>query len=1410
MLFLLSCSFIVNAGDVSSAVSNTDNGKPDNCPTSPGAGRNTPGGPVPGGGLGAMGPSNPTANAYRGNPINIATGNKFHVENVYTGEGEFPLEYNLYYNSRNKDSDGTLHGRWTTSYSQQIEFYKDMFTLNKSNFFSSNDNYFIMHREDGQKLYFEAFANGGSVGFSSDNTVKIQGPLELIGPNGVTATRTNYLGFKYQRPDGLTEIYEKSGQLKEIIAPNGQKHVIARSTACRDVQANTCVRWNANGSCDNEYDWKPVTYSCLQKIGNVNGTKECNEWGHSNTICTTSGLQGLSCSWTNYEWRYVAPQQCSNDYSLNYSVSDSYGNTIQLSRNDSAPSPASVVNKYCEDCPSSIVVNDDLTINVDLDDANQLIEGIEYLQDDTATAGVNERAYKTFLYELNDASFNGGCSSSWECETQLTGVLDEENWRTHTFEYENNATWPGRATKSYHGVAAEIVDYTKVTYNHERVVENDQGRAQIFHFGKHDGGIRLNRVDANGGTNCSSSAVTYTYGDDVDHLISKIDYGNGRNLSYTYYNDDRIETITEAKKTAGDSLTHAVKKAKYYWLDADSELVEKIEFAENGNNYKKYEFDYEGNGRLNLFTITDLTNYFLPYATNNQTRVWDYDYEYWDTDQSQLKTMTINGPLPEEDGIDDITALSYSSSGYLESVTNALDQEFVFSDFTSLGKAKTITYPNGEEINLTYNPLGWVESIKDSSGTYALDYYKNGLLKRITFPTSGYLNYQYTSAMRLKSVTDSDGNSVRITSTLNSTDATLRDVLTEIRNASAEVRYSSTEQFDSLFRLYKSLGPLDEVTEYNYGSNGEISAAKVGVEEVGSPKQSYSYGTDALNRITRIDHPDNHSSHYNYDAEGRIVSVTDQNSLETTYQYDGLGNLMRLISPDTGTTDYTYDAAGNVRTIKGARGITKTYSYDKLSRVESETYAAPADPSLNKYFFYDEVKSLNNVSGSFDGTGYLTKVQDASGSTDFYRDPQGRVRYRVNVIGSTTYRWGFDYNSFGEITKITYPSTRTVTYSRDDLSALTGVTTYLSLDGSTTILSDVVHEPFGPIKSFTYGNGVTQSNDYDDLYRVDGYSLLKGTTSILSKDLTRFSTGNIQGIDDLVSGGDDQTFKYDAVGRLDISNGAYGKLDYDYDGVGNRTQFDLNDGEQTLSYNYVPSGQTTPLNRLQSISQTSPSGPTWNFGYNQEGNLLSDQRKSGTSFTYDSTGRLETATASGAMAAYIYNAFGQRSIKLLQIGSNSKHSHMHYDLFGRLIAETTEAGMVLREYVYAGGKIVAVLTPSNLTIDSDFDGLSDYWENLYFGTLDRDGSGDFDMDGLLDRDELRFGYNPISNDSDTDYDGDLLPDLWEITHFDSLDQDGNGDFDKDGISNYKEWLKGSSPTKKDLNWFVPVIGILLL
>jgi len=67
---------------------------------------------------------------------------------------------------------------------------------------------------------------------------------------------------------------------------------------------------------------------------------------------------------------------------------------------------------------------------------------------------------------------------------------------------------------------------------------------------------------------------------------------------------------------------------------------------------------------------------------------------------------------------------------------------------------------------------------------------------------------------------------------------------------------------------------------------------------------------------------------------------------------------------------------------------------------------------------------------------------------------------------------------------------------------------------------------------------------------------------------------------------------------------------------------------------------------------------------------------------------------------------------------------------------------------------------SALNVDSDNDGLADWWEMQWFGHLGVDPNADPDGDGLTNLQEYQHGTNPLNPDTD----GDGLSDGYEVAH----------------------------------------------
>jgi len=93
--------------------------------------------------------------------------------------------------------------------------------------------------------------------------------------------------------------------------------------------------------------------------------------------------------------------------------------------------------------------------------------------------------------------------------------------------------------------------------------------------------------------------------------------------------------------------------------------------------------------------------------------------------------------------------------------------------------------------------------------------------------------------------------------------------------------------------------------------------------------------------------------------------------------------------------------------------------------------------------------------------------------------------------------------------------------------------------------------------------------------------------------------------------------------------------------------------------------------------------------------------------------------------------------------------------------------------------------------------LPDGWEEHHFGNLAQRADDDFDLDGMKDLAEYDAGADPKNFDTD----GDGLPDGWEWSYgfspMSSAGDDGpEGDPDDDGMTNYEEYVAGTSPNDR--------------
>lgn len=443
-------------------------------------------------------------------------------------------------------------------------------------------------------------------------------------------------------------------------------------------------------------------------------------------------------------------------------------------------------------------------------------------------------------------------------------------------------------------------------------------------------------------------------------------------------------------------------------------------------------------------------------------------------------------------------------------------------------------------------------------------------------------------------------------------------------------------------------------SSYQYDANGNLTQVTDPLGRV--TNQSY----DALNRLKQQLQPAPAAGsarpaiHYGYDGLDQLVTVTDPRNLTTTYTVNGLGNQTALSSPDTGTSGSTYDAAGNLVSRTDAKGQTTGYSYDALNRVTRITHA---DGDAIDYV-YDQGPN---------GIGRLTRITDSSGITQYAYDQKGRVVSETRLLDSVPYVTAYRYDSAGRLAGISYPSGRSVSYTRDAIGRIAQITVAKG-SVSQTVVSQVVYRPFGGVQSFVNGAGQTVTRSFDLNGRITSYTL-RGQTHLVTYD----AASRITALWDAANAANSHSYGYDNLDRLTQYSGTGTSQSFGYDAAGNRTSQLLGSG--STSYAYSPGA-----NRL---AQASGPGGSQSYAYDANGSLVNNGTNQ---FTYDARGRMVAANTGLGLAQYRINALGQRVQKVTPEGTTL----YHYDSGGKLIGESTPDGSFQKEYIYLQDMPVAL------------------------------------------------------------------------------------------------------------------------
>jgi RHS repeat-associated protein len=423
----------------------------------------------------------------------------------------------------------------------------------------------------------------------------------------------------------------------------------------------------------------------------------------------------------------------------------------------------------------------------------------------------------------------------------------------------------------------------------------------------------------------------------------------------------------------------------------------------------------------------------------------------------------------------------------------------------------------------------------------------------------------------------------------------------------------------------------------------------------------------------------------------RLTAATNPESGTTCYYYTISGGTCG--NPSAGTP-----CSGDVSAVcrrTDARNVTTTYAYDALNRLIVKSYS---DTTTAARYGYDAVAPSGCTLPTLtitNGKGRRTGMCDGAGHTAWSYDEVGNAQVEKRITNGVTNAFTYSYNLDSSVSKILYPSGRTITYqpggAQRALSAkdvTSGVNYAIGLTAPNYFVS---YTPEGTIQSLQNGSNLISTVYYNSRLQPCRMSVQSsGTAPTNCTDAT--NTGNVL---DFTYGFNSGTADNGNVIRVANNNSTGRSVNYSYDFL-NRIASAYTDATSGTgcwgeTYNIDRYGNLTGITGKSGYSCTQESGLAitvnsanqisgpGTYTYDAAGNLTAQPGPSClSSVTYDAEGRITSACG----VTYYYDGDGRRVRK-------SGGTLYWYGTSSDPLLETDAAGTLRNEYIFFAGRRIA-------------------------------------------------------------------------------------------------------------------------